>query len=278
MNIGDEKRRLSTVEIVDEFSAGVALIPEDDRVRAEVENLAQGLPAPEKVSSSAPVWTRLAYVLGNVQKVSPALPAEIELDLEKAFFDHLWDFSLARIAMQIEPAVYSSRPEMSLLAKQLNRQNQAHRVAMNSFDAVLADELCAVAEMADAPFREVIVRKYERATGHRVPSADIPDHTRLGILQACLRDFQGRCLPTLQIHAGLHALFRWEYRDKLLTANDMFDFTHAAAALAYCNAFFTEAELANSIKHPRLKLNDRYGCFVTNSTRDAVSFLRSIPE
>ncbi len=265
------------IKIIDEFSIGVTLIPEDARVRTEVEELVRG-PTTREQSSPKPVWTRLAYVLGNVHQVGLAVPPEVELTFQKALFDRLWEQPLSLIATQIDPATYSSRPEMSLLANRLNCENQAHRTVMNSFEGVLADELSGTAELADAPLREMIVQIYETETGGLAPPADATDRTQLNFLRACLGGAHGRCLPTLHIQANLHALFRWEYRDKLLTPNDMFDFAHAAAALAYCDAFFTDEGVAKSITHRRLRLDEHYGCFVTNSTQDAVGYLRSIAE
>lgn len=49
----------------------------------------------------------------------------------------------------------------------------------------------------------------------------------------------------------------------------------AAAALGYCEAFFTESGLAKSIGHRRLGLASKHTCFVTSQVEQAVQHLRS---
>ena len=83
-------------------------------------------------------------------------------------------------------------------------------------------------------------------------------------------------LPTIHVHACLNALFRWDYRSKAMTGNDLFDFGHAAAALGYCDAFFTEAGVTRSIRHQGLRLDQLYRCVVTNDVDQVLNFLQSL--
>lgn len=165
---------------------------------------------------------------------------------------------------------------MAALADRLNRGNRAHITQMKSFETVLVDELKGAAELAEPAACKVIAQAYRTVTGRTDAPDRAHDRTALNLLRACLLSEHAHRLPTLHVHASLHALFRWEYRDKLLTANDVFDFAHAAAALAYCDAFFTEKELTGSVAHRRLGLDECYGCFVTNRTAKAVHYLRSL--
>jgi len=58
-------------------------------------------------------------------------------------------------------------------------------------------------------------------------------------------------LRTIHISACLHAAVRWD-KKRQLEGNDLFDFHHAAAALAYCDAFFTENLLKPSSRKTML--------------------------
>jgi len=46
-------------------------------------------------------------------------------------------------------------------------------------------------------------------------------------------------LPTAHIHAMCHAVYRWDKKRKF-DGNDLLDFHHATAALAYCDVFLTD--------------------------------------
>ena len=266
VNVGQQERREATIKAIEELSAGVTLMPEEDRVEAEVADIVLGSMMPELPRPPRRVWTRPAYVLGNIHVSSTGFPPETERAIQKAFFDHLWEQPLSAIAAQLDPETYGSRAEMAALADRLNRGNRAHITQMKSFETVLVNELSGAAELGEPALCKVIAQAYRTVTGR----TDAPDgahgRTGLNLLRACLLSEHGHRLPTLHVHASLHALFRWEYRDKLLTANDVFDFAHPAAALAYCDAFFTEKELAGSVAHRRVRLDERYDCFVTNRT------------
>jgi len=82
-------------------------------------------------------------------------------------------------------------------------------------------------------------------------------------------------LPSLHVHTCLHAAFRW---DKLRTfkANDIFDFFHASAALAYCQAFFTERSLCATITSKELGLDKFYNCHVVAKVEDAITYVRTL--
>ena len=77
-------------------------------------------------------------------------------------------------------------------------------------------------------------------------------------------------LRTLHIHASLHAALRWS-KGRRLRSNDLDDFTHAAAALAYCNAFFTERSLRSTVTAGHVALDKLYHCYVATAEDDAIA-------
>ena len=78
-------------------------------------------------------------------------------------------------------------------------------------------------------------------------------------------------LRTINILASLHASLRWN-KGRRYRGNDLFDFHHAAAALAYCDAFFTERSLCAMLTERHLALDKLYGCHVAASVDDAIAF------
>ncbi len=274
MKVGNVERRNATIDVVEELSAGVTLMPEEDRLEAEVKSIVLSSIVPGDAPMPRRVWTRLAYVLGNIQVANTKFPPETERAIQKEFFDYLWEQPLSSIAAHLDPKNYDMRVEMEALAERLNTSNRAHSAEMTSFEGVLADEMGGVAELAEPVLRQVI----GRLQGSDITSAANRSADRIGLnlLRAILLGEQAHRLPTLHVHASLHSLFRWEYRDKLITGNDMFDVAHATAALAYCDAFFAERELAKSVTHRRLALDKRHGCFVTNNIAEAISYLKAL--
>ncbi len=87
--IGGESKRTATTEIIQELSAGVTLMPEPDRVEAEIESLAYTIFFPAMKQLPPRVWTRLSYIFGNIYPANIGFADETEIAIQKAFFDHM---------------------------------------------------------------------------------------------------------------------------------------------------------------------------------------------
>jgi hypothetical protein len=273
MKIGDDARRQATLEVIEELSLGVSLMPEPERTEDELEAIIRWSLAPNAAALPR-VWTRLAYTMGNFHVSDDRFPPETQLAIQKAFFDHVWQQPLAAVAGSLDRTEFDMTSDMAALADKLNASNRAHQAEMASFDSVLSEELRGVAEVAEPILGQIIA-----GLGGLAPDAErSEENSRMAVnlVHGILEGEHRSRLPTIHVHACLSALFRWEYRSKVMTGNDLFDFSHAAAALGYCSAFFTEAEITRSIAHRRLKLNQLYGCTVTNDLDTALDFLRSV--
>jgi len=273
MKVGDDARRHATVAVIKELSAGVALLPEPDRVADELERIISHTFRPGAMVLPR-VWTRLAYVMGHAYPSETAFPPETERAIQKAFFDHLWDHPFSNLAARAERADFDVLTEMNALAERLNKSNRDHRSTMKSFESVLSAEMRGVAAIAQ-PMLNQLIAELGNFKADAQPSAEASLMCANLLHAILLGEHRGR-LPSLQVHASLHALFRWEYRDKQIVGNDLFDLGHTAAALGYCDAFFTEAGITRSVTHQRIKLDELYGCFVTNDVDAALSYLRSL--
>lgn len=164
--------------------------------------------------------------------------------------------------------------DMAALADKLNEGNRAHQAEMTSFESVLSDELRGVAEVAEPILGQIIARL--GGFGPEVERSEQNSQMAVNLVHAILGGEHRSRLPTIHVHACLNALFRWEYRSKTMTGNDLFDFGHAASSLGYCDAFFTEAGIARAIVHQRLQLDQLYDCTVTNEVEAALDFLLSL--
>lgn len=89
------------------------------------------------------------------------------------------------------------------------------------------------------------------------------------------RDRARDILRTMHIQACLHASVRWN-KGRKLKGNDLSDFHHASAALAYCQAFFTERSLKTLISQTHLSLDKRYECQVIASVDEAAEYVTNL--
>ncbi|WP_296560966.1 hypothetical protein [Pigmentiphaga sp.] len=73
----------------------------------------------------------------------------------------------------------------------------------------------------------------------------------------------------------MHAAVRWNKGQKF-KANDFFDYQHAAAAVGYCDAFFTEHPLCSALTRSDLALDTLYGCIVESTPEAALQYVLSV--
>ena len=99
----------ASVLLIDDLSLGLTLIEEGERFRLEFVHFVK-----EKLYGSDAVftldhlvWTKLAYALGFVTPRSENLPPDVDLALQKAFADHMWDLTLADVKDVIGDGIQS---------------------------------------------------------------------------------------------------------------------------------------------------------------------------
>lgn len=78
----------------------------------------------------------------------------------------------------------------------------------------------------------------------------------------------------VHIQASIHASVRWDKR-RQVEPNDIFDFNHAADALPYCDAFFTERSLHSTLSAVHVGLDRLYECKICSHIDDAVAYLKT---
>jgi uncharacterized protein with von Willebrand factor type A (vWA) domain len=79
-------------------------------------------------------------------------------------------------------------------------------------------------------------------------------------------------LPTAHIHAMCHAVYRWDKKRKF-DGNDLLDFHHATAALAYCDVFLTDGPLRALLTSTHVGLDKEMDCAVISDIGEAVKHL-----
>lgn len=169
--------------------------------------------------------------------------------------------------------------EVQQIADKLNAGNMAHAEVVRSYKQAWAAELSGVVDhCADTAVE--ILSDIGESKGHAPLSRGSDDWNSARNMCANLL-FHGlkakpelrQKIPTLYIEACLHASIRWD-KSRRLVGNDLYDFNHASAAVAHCQAFFTEAPLKALLTSNHHGLKDEFDCRVAADVGEALSILR----
>ena len=271
----DPATRAATGRLVDELCCGAGLLADDDLVAAEVarllvSGLAPGCLSPDRMW----VWTPVGCMVAST--TPPDLPfpqtPQKRNHYAKAHFDVLMEVTLEEALAFEQPDTPSP---WAALASTLNDGNAEHAHEVTSFEQLLASEARGAAE-ASADMIAAAVQVLRRDLG--LPKdVDLAPTQWIKLVGVALgKSATAKAgVPSLYIRAGLHALLRWNRRQKF-KPNDVFDFSHAAGALGYCDLFLTEGPLKDMLGRGPLKLAGATDCKVIALPTDAVRAVASL--
>jgi hypothetical protein len=278
----DMNSRLETARIVDELSLGVALINERMRMGTEVARFVQSFEstADDLHPLRHLVWTKLGYVAGFIHPSETGFDAETELAIQKAFFDRMWTASFEEMFKTLGTA---SPPDgLDFETSRLNQGVIENADQIKSFAQAYAAELGGAVELGADMAMEVMGDLSRKKTGEQPAARGSQAWQKFwnqwaNLLLVALkkRSQVKQQLRTMHIHASLHAAFRWD-KARRFTSNDLYDFEHASAALAHCQAFFTERPLLATITARHVALDQLFQCRVVSEIADAVAVLKAI--
>jgi hypothetical protein len=280
MKQADLGTRDRTAALIDELSLGVTLIPEDMRVATEVTHFLHANPwQRDLLPLEDLVWCKLGYVLGIVHPHQTPFDPASERALQKAFFDYMWMIPLVQLVEKIGNAEIPGS-DFSSLAMDLNVGIANHAHELRSFKQAYKAEVRGVVDVAAGFAVDAVV---EIAAARGVTLAEpAPEERKLAengwknlMALALEKGKAQKALRTMHTLASLHASLRWNKGQKFVS-NGIFDFHHATAALAYCDAFFTEGPLCTMIKQRHLCLDRQFNCHVTADIEDAELWIEGI--
>lgn len=276
----DPVTRRKTAELIDELSLGVTIIPFDIRIGTEIAHLLHAARTPDQVFMlDELVWTKLSYVLGYYSPQVSMFDHATGRAIEKAFFDHMWTIPLTEIERLIGKSMPRGYPDHhAQLADKLTQGIQEHATGLKSFDQAYEHELVGVLDFYAGRAADILCDMAPPSLGPRPGKGtsefkDIEQHC-LGLLVAAMKTECGRkTLRTLHIETCMHAAVRWNKGQKF-KANDFFDYQHAAVAVGYCDAFFTERSLNSVLTRSDMALDKLYGCTVVWTPESALEYVR----
>lgn len=275
----DEVTRCATAKLIDELSLGVALIDYFTRANTELACLLHGdLPVTSRFLSEQLVWTRVAYVLGELHPSNTGFDAQTELALQKAFVDVMWDAQLSDI---VESLDFSNKPnnDFDSLSISLNQKNALHSSELKSFQHTYEIESYGAVDLLLPVAEQIIQKRFadKFEVTYQVTDAerDFASREIRQFLVAILNGERSKeILRTMHISTALHAYLRWN-KGQQWHSNHFYDLHHAAAAIGYCDLFLTERGLKGWLTSGPLKLDNVYGCQIACSPHEALQFLKS---
>jgi len=279
----DPQSRAATADLISELSLGATLLTYDMRVGTEIAHYAHAARAPEAVDPLRElVWSKPAYVMGFVDPVSMAVDPATCLAMRKAFFDHMWDeVTLIQVCDMLgDKFVHADPLRFRETTSRVNEQIRAHADSLKNMKTAYQHELVGVLDLFAGQLATILAPTLPPEAGS-LPKEGTPE--RAEVDRQCLAFLVGafgteagrKALRTLHINTTLHAAVRWN-KGQALKANDLFDFQHACAALAYCDAFFTEGPLCTLISRPDLRLLEQFECFVSAEVAACLAYVEGV--
>jgi hypothetical protein len=276
----DVNSRLETARLVDELGLGVALLEHRMRLGTEISHFVHST---EGNGDLHPlhhlVWSKVAYVLGFIHPSNTGFGAETELAIQKAFFDRMWDMRLEEVMTTL--GTHSPPGGLDFTVSDLNEGVKRNADRIKSFIQAYDAEIGGAVELGADMAMDVTGDIYRKRTGGEPPERGSEQWqtfwkqwANLLFIALRKRPQVRQQLRTLHIHAALHAAFRWD-KARRFTSNDLYDFEHASAALAYCQAFFTEHALRATIVARNVALDELFQCRVVSEIRDAIGVLKA---
>lgn len=272
--------RKNTAHLIDQLSLGASLINQKRLIETEIAYfIHQYGTKSDLYELSEIVWTKVTYVLGELHPVKTVFDSDTELVVQKMFFDHMWGLTLNQYLEQIQDEEYPHR-DYSITTRQLNEGINAHKDSIKSFRQAYISEVHGIVDITASVCPDIVhdlgkkrgVIKDDLSEGDRYDSEKAWKNI---LASSLLKKRSQRTLRTIHILACLHASLRWNKGQKY-KVNDLLDFNHAAAAIGYCKAFFTENSLASMVTQNHIALDKEYGCFVTSKIKGAIGYLETI--
>lgn len=221
------------------------------------------------------VWTRLSFVMGELFPSGTPFDPATELAMQKAFFDHMWDLPLTEMIDHLADATAAdldiARKEQ---ADSINEGVTAWAHTIDGFPSAFAEETRGTADLMQDVGIEILRDMAVRKQVTPLPGDNPQDVVEVrAMIAGLLRQPAVQLkLRTAYINAAIHAAIRAN-RGRKFKTNDLLDFDHAAAALGYCDAFFTDAALGKLLTREPLQFDQRFNCPVAWTSEEALQVL-----
>ena len=276
-----DDRRLGTARLVDELSLGVSMMMSQRRVATEIAILVHNLLG--RADTLHPmqelIWTKVCHVLGERYPVVRGLDEAILLDLQRGFIDQLWQSSLVQMVDLIGDR-WDFDDGTAEISAAFNRERDEHAHEVPSFERAYEAEIAGIIDATGETIAGVLCGIGEE-DGFEGPQhgGDAWHETENFGKNLLLTAFKNgdamNIVRTIHIEASLHAAMCMD-KQHPYEPNDIYDFEHASAALAYCDIFLTEKGLRDLVTRKKLDLTRLNDCKVASNPGQAIGLLEAL--
>jgi hypothetical protein len=274
------ERRIGTAALIDELSLGVSLIDSETRTATEIAHfIYQRLGQHDLYAMQELVWTKGGYTLGYLHPMLDDVDEDIQLQVQEAFLDEMWEQTFSGIAASIGADTAPLKDNLKESAEQINRDIHYHSSTLISYEQTYMDEVIGALDVCGDVAVDIMGEMALRA-GHVPLKPETAEWNECRIMGrnilrvSFLKSLAQETVRTIHALASLHAGLRWQRRTNF-TDHHYYDFDHAAAAVAYCDAFFTEGFLSNLINANHIRLDQLNGCETTDELERAISIIQN---
>lgn len=276
----DMQTRKATSELIDELSLGVTICPFEERVGTEIASFLYKSAGLNTYSLQELVWIKLSYVLGIMWPTNTAFDSGTERVVQKAFTDHMWSTSLTEIIETLGNDETIKSPMFNNLAMQLNADSDKHKDEIVSFEQAYRAEVSGGFSLFKSTAADIMVQLLRKKNNDKIflsekEKANYEDELHAFFVNLLCAGKVSKELPSLHVHAKCHAAIRWDKKRKI-KPNDIYDLHHAASAVGYCDAFFTEKPLKVMLTSKNVALDKELSCKVISEEEDALEYLDCI--
>lgn len=261
--------RNETSMLLSELSKSVIIETFLQRVEHEISNVFSMLNYPQDISfnKDLDVWAKAWCIMGDNIPFNSLFKPEEMLKIQKDFIDYAWEIDIKKVieSLPANTDIDEDNPEYSI--EKINEEILQHADDITNFYRAYEIEFLGIISLYKDLFKNLINGNLKSAI-HPSKKED-----KAGITHKIKK--RAYNFPCLHIEAMCHAVLRLNKQRKL-EDNDLFDFQHAAVALPYCDAFFTEKGLSDILKNGNTKLNEIYDCKVLCSEDDIVKYLETL--
>jgi len=282
MRQSDDATRKATARAIDLLAGGACIQPPDEVFRQEVLYFLQRTTTPglDLHPVAEMVWTKAAFILGDRFLQVPQLPKDLESALTKAMDDLCWGIGLEELISVLpvgSPAEESASLNQFATDLTLGKKNAAKD--SDTFDELFQQEVAGGLEPYNNLLGELMLYVCSTFGFNGQPSIDDKSQAGGALRNLICQAFRFKKvsieLPSIHIHAGLHAALRFE-KPRAYKPGDCEDFRHAAAALPYYDTFCTDRSLKLLLCHKLLRYDQAYSTVIVSDDEEIIALVDEV--
>jgi hypothetical protein len=269
----DPSSRAATAALIDRLTNGIAIVGLDHRHYYELHHWMDGSAAahPRRIA-----WTWAMYVMGELGFTSVGIGQELNEIVAKAWDDLAEKMRFSDLVATLGPEPRDPRRTQAL-AHRLNAGKDRHHVPGKTFEQLVEDECLGWVDAFWSVVEEGGMDRTREFCGldRTASSSLVLAAVKARILAELRGGTLGDFLPGMQINSSGLAAIRVDPARRY-KKGDPWDLLHAATALPYCDALFTDKSMRHLLTTKPVVLSRHFGCQVLAHDEEILAFLETL--